>query len=153
MVTLVPNSLANQTQVFVLLTLSWQRPLSYRNQSIDLDWFLYDNGLRLERVKKKILIHRNSPFITKISRKFIMIRKLAHILRHNRGGGWEGDSGKCLCLTMGERVRIGGNNLFASCYRNVGRKKLFTTINLWSNQLVVTFWKKIHLQNRYLINK
>ena len=31
-------------------------PLSYRNQSIDLrnksiDWFLYDNGLRLERVK------------------------------------------------------------------------------------------------------
>ena len=38
------------------LTLSWRRPLSYRNQSIDLqsksmDWFLYDNGLRHERVK------------------------------------------------------------------------------------------------------
>ena len=38
------------------LTLSWGRPLSYRNQSIDLpsksmDWFLYDNGLRQERVK------------------------------------------------------------------------------------------------------
>ena len=38
------------------LTLSWQRPLSYRNQSIDLqskslDWFLYDNSLRHERVK------------------------------------------------------------------------------------------------------
>ena len=37
-------------------TLSWQRPLSYRNQSLDLpcksmDWFLYDNGLRNERVK------------------------------------------------------------------------------------------------------
>ena len=36
-------------------TLSWRRPLSYRNQSIDLrsksmDWFLYDNGLRHERV-------------------------------------------------------------------------------------------------------
>ena len=36
------------------LTLSWRRPL-YRNQSIDLlcksmDWFLYDNGLRHERV-------------------------------------------------------------------------------------------------------
>ena len=33
-------------------------PLSYRNQSIDLlgksaDWFLYDNGLRHERVKAK----------------------------------------------------------------------------------------------------
>ena len=38
------------------LTLSWQRPLSYRNQPIDflrksVDWFLYDNGLRHERVK------------------------------------------------------------------------------------------------------
>ena len=38
------------------LTLSRRRPLSYRNQSIDLlrksvDWFLYDNGLPLERVK------------------------------------------------------------------------------------------------------
>ena len=38
--------------------LSWRRPLSYRNQSIDLqiksmDWFLYDNGLRHERVKWK----------------------------------------------------------------------------------------------------
>ena len=38
------------------LTLSWWRPLSYRNQSIDLqsksmDWFLHDNDLRHERVK------------------------------------------------------------------------------------------------------
>ena len=32
------------------LTLSWRRPLSYRNQSIDI-WFLYDNGPRHERVK------------------------------------------------------------------------------------------------------
>ena len=41
------------------LTLSWRMPLSYRNQSIDLrsksmDWFLYDNGLRHERVKQLI---------------------------------------------------------------------------------------------------
>ena len=40
-----------------VLTLSWQRPLSYRNQSMDLlrksmDWFLYDNDLRHERVKR-----------------------------------------------------------------------------------------------------
>ena len=39
------------------LTLSRRRPLSYRNQSIDLllksvDWFLYDNDLRHKRVKK-----------------------------------------------------------------------------------------------------
>ena len=37
------------------LSLSWRRPLSYRNQSINLlrksmDWFLYDNGLRYEKV-------------------------------------------------------------------------------------------------------
>ena len=39
------------------LTLSRRRLLSYRNQSIDLrsksmDWFLYDSGLRLERVNE-----------------------------------------------------------------------------------------------------
>ena len=38
------------------LTLSWRKPLSYRNQSIDLfrksmDWFLYDIDLRHERVE------------------------------------------------------------------------------------------------------
>ena len=38
-----------------MLTLSLRRPLSHRNQSIDLlcksvDWFLHDNGLRHERV-------------------------------------------------------------------------------------------------------
>ena len=41
------------------LTLSLQRPLSYGNQSYDLrsksmGCFLYDNGLRHERVKCKI---------------------------------------------------------------------------------------------------
>ena len=33
-------------------------PLSYRNQSIDLDWFLYDNGLRHERVKVIFLVQQ-----------------------------------------------------------------------------------------------
>ena len=37
------------------LIVSWRRPLSYRNQSNDLesksmDWFLYDRDLRHERV-------------------------------------------------------------------------------------------------------
>ena len=41
-----------------LLTLSRRRPMSYRNQSFDLlrksmDWFLYDIGLRHERVKRR----------------------------------------------------------------------------------------------------
>ena len=40
------------------LTISWRRPLSYRNQSNDLlrismDWFLYGSGLRHERVNRK----------------------------------------------------------------------------------------------------
>ena len=40
----------------IYLTLSRRRPLSYRNQSIDLpsksmDWFHYGNGLCLERIK------------------------------------------------------------------------------------------------------
>ena len=39
-----------------MLTLSWRRPLSYRNQSIyllhkSMDWCLYDNGLPHERIK------------------------------------------------------------------------------------------------------
>ena len=39
----------------VMLTLSWRRSLSYKNQSIGLlksmDWFLYDRNLRHERIK------------------------------------------------------------------------------------------------------
>ena len=43
-------------QNYFSLTLSWRRLLSYRNQSIDLlrksvNWFLYDSGLRHERIK------------------------------------------------------------------------------------------------------
>ena len=50
------------------LTLSWRRPLSYRSHSIDLlrksmDWFLYDNGLRQERVKNAVFPHKTSPSI------------------------------------------------------------------------------------------
>ena len=42
--------------IFDDLTLSRRRPISYRNQFIDLrsksmDWFLYNVGLRHERVK------------------------------------------------------------------------------------------------------
>ena len=33
------------------LTLPWRRPLPCRNQRRSMDWFLYDNGLRHERVK------------------------------------------------------------------------------------------------------
>ena len=45
---------------FINLTLSWRRLLSCRNQSIDfrsksMNWFLYDNGLRHERVNRASL--------------------------------------------------------------------------------------------------
>ena len=54
--------------LWVTLTLPWQRPLSYRNQSIDLlrkslDWFLYDNGLRHERVKYINPFQPSAPFL------------------------------------------------------------------------------------------
>ena len=52
------DRLGTTTQIFIVsdyLTLSWRRPLSNRNQSIDLpsksmDRFLYDIGLHHERV-------------------------------------------------------------------------------------------------------
>ena len=53
------------------LTLSRRRQLSYRNQSIDLrsksmDWFLYDNGLRLERVLKFVSMACNDKLLWEI---------------------------------------------------------------------------------------
>ena len=49
------------------LTLSWRKPILYRNQSIDLrsksmDWFLYDIGLRHERVKQCFENHDLRPY-------------------------------------------------------------------------------------------
>ena len=52
----------------VCLTLSWRRPLTYRNKSIDLqsksmDWFLYDNDLRHERVECNLVWYLDSTVI------------------------------------------------------------------------------------------
>ena len=54
-------TLTKETEL-IFLTLSWRWSLSYRNQSIDLlrksmDWFLYDNGLRHEKVNENHLAH------------------------------------------------------------------------------------------------
>ena len=51
-----------------MLTLLWRRPLSHRNQSINLlcksmDWFLYDNGLRHEGVKYLIMVKNKVDWI------------------------------------------------------------------------------------------
>ena len=72
---------------FIFLALSWQRSLSYRNQSIDLqsqsvDWFLYDRDLRHERV---------IPKTTKSSHDFVVTKKNTHIWRrwgHLRVSFW-----------------------------------------------------------------
>ena len=50
--------LRKRSSISKILTLSWRRPLSNRNQSIDvlrksMDWFLYDYGLRHERVQEQ----------------------------------------------------------------------------------------------------
>ena len=50
------GNLASLGDFITPLTLSWRKPISYRNQSIYLlykpmDWFLYDIGLRRERIK------------------------------------------------------------------------------------------------------
>ena len=48
------------------LTLSWRRPITYRNQPIDLqsksmDWFLYDIGLCHEKIKAIQKLILNDP--------------------------------------------------------------------------------------------
>ena len=67
-------SWVEQVTTFALLALSWRRPLSYRNQSTDLrsksmDWFLYDNGLRHERVK----CYRKRVFIVWFVRQIYLL--------------------------------------------------------------------------------
>ena len=64
-----------------VLTLSWRRPISYRNQSID--WFLYDIGLRHERVNEvckileicgRILLRTNDYYLKVIS--YILLQSI-----------------------------------------------------------------------------
>ena len=69
----------------VSLTFSWRRPLSYRHQSIDLrtksmDWFLYDNGLRHERVKENKGIFSESRIVI-LKQHTIRYRNFVGVLR------------------------------------------------------------------------
>ena len=81
---------ARERSFFDYLTLSRRMPVSYSNQSIDLrsksmDWFLYDNGLRLEKVKflwkHCSFVHRNEITITKFETPASFISNF--ILSHN----------------------------------------------------------------------
>ena len=74
------------------LTLSWRGSLSYRNQSLDLqsksmDWFLYDNGLRHERVKALLLTYCLSVFdhIVGLALKVLIAHN--HMFINNKGRG------------------------------------------------------------------
>ena len=63
-----------------ILTLSWRRSLSHRNQSIDLlrksmDWFLYDRDLRHERVKVKWCVKQDVLATT-----FVLLMKIWTII-------------------------------------------------------------------------
>ena len=67
------------------LTLSWRRPISYRNQSTflrskSMNWFLYDIGLRHERVNiKKLFVWTEIFFLTfnmKIRHLFFVVANL-----------------------------------------------------------------------------
>ena len=62
-------SLLSVQSFTISLTLSWRRPLSYRNQSIDLlsksmDWFLYDNAPRHERVVLNVFVVLIYPLLS-----------------------------------------------------------------------------------------
>ena len=66
---LFPNLLHEPLPLISSLTLSWRRPISYRDQSIDLlrkSMFLYDIGLRHERVKP---FHFNYFKLIKITKR------------------------------------------------------------------------------------
>ena len=69
------------------LTPLWRGPLSYRNQSIDLrskamDWFLYDNGLRHERIKcisRRIVLSVVNQFVGLALKRLKFKMKIANI--------------------------------------------------------------------------
>ena len=66
------------------LTLSWQRSLSYRNQSIDLlsqsmDWFVYDGDFRHERVKVARVVKLKLAFMEWFFYNLVIVIKLYKI--------------------------------------------------------------------------
>ena len=75
----------------VTLTLSWRRPLSYRNQSIDLsksmDWFLYDRNLRHEEPPSPLQCFwklKGVPHVRKkqgLKRRFFNLKQKKEIIR------------------------------------------------------------------------
>ena len=79
----------------VNLTLSWRRPIQYRNQSIDLrsksvDWFLYVNGLRHERVKcvkefsRRFDLPNGKSIFLRVFARFVKVTYFAKIINFRK---------------------------------------------------------------------
>ena len=112
------------------LTLSWRRPLLYRNQSIyllckSLDWFLYDNGLPYERVKNNTL----KEFVALICVKMkvtALLWQILDIFKH--------------------KTYLRNREFFTNFSKGI----LFKNICLWSDKLITLWiadWKrKIFIQ-------
>ena len=76
-----------------LLALSWRRPLSYRNQSINLqsksmDWFLYDNGLCHDRVNSSVIYQVSSSKPISAQRSASALRFTGSYMKCNAGMKW-----------------------------------------------------------------
>ena len=112
------------------LTLSWRGPLSYRNQSIDLqsksmDWFLYANGLRHERVKKMLrwirLIWFNATFFSGYFRCIAQKNQIG--IRFNFTRVFSAALLHCIYCVKSAQIRSFFWSVY-SCIRTEYRKKL-----------------------------
>ena len=90
--------LINEQILFVFqfklhLTLSWPRPISYRNQSIDLqsksmDWLLYDIGLRHEKVKFLKRLSKTNDFNGSFVGVKLIANSMPSIMIHFSSNSW-----------------------------------------------------------------
>ena len=115
----------------VTLTLSRRRALSYRNQSIDLlmDWFLYHNGLRLERVnvttnEKCMKVFSN---LNGLSSLFYFVKKNRRIIQ------------KCLEYLKSDRRHW---KMWHSWWMNHVRKYFWNSFNTIDKFIILLFLSK-----------
>ena len=129
--TVIHEHSLNKKVYCFFLTLSWRRLSPYRNHSIDLlcksvDWFLYDNGLRHERVKS----HFNVPPIFDIwiearPRKFVTKKIYLSIILLYRFAGLN-------VIFFKTQTECSVETMLCSTWRNSDRTSDKTS-----------FWKKI----------
>ena len=125
------------------LNLSRQRPISYRNQSIDLqsksmDWFLYDIGLRRQRVKPKTNLNL-SPYLNK--NYMVPLESLEfHVLHSKIYGTW--------ILVSGLRSKI--SESFFLLMASIFWAQIPKPQGSKSRSSTLPNWKQLILQNNLL---